>query len=172
MNTFIKCCLFLIMLSFTGACAHAQDIHFSELQSIYHADSASFRNFGRAHGFDKEFFREYPQDYYISLRPPDGKKIDLARSFGKDPGDSVRTTYVLNYFFGFDKQQMSRLEKEIKAAGFRFKERQSTNHDQIFTIDKDMYADDQFDVYLETHRKNGQILGYGLALARQLKKPG
>lgn len=172
MNTFIKRYLFLFMLSSMGVCAHAQDIHFSDLQTIYLADSASFCNFGRTHGFEKEVLREYAQDYYISMRPLDGKRIDLARSFGKDPGDSVRTTYLLNYFFGLDISQMTRLEKEIKAAGFHFKEHQSTLHDQIFVVDKDLFTNDQFDAYLETHRKDGQLVGYGLALVRQLKRPG
>src|ERR1700733_2878987 len=116
----IRCFLpFLTFLSI-GVSVHAQILHFSDFQSLSPADSASLRNFCEANGLTREAIHEYDRSYSITFYS-DGNKRQLSRAFGKDPADSARTSYIMNYFFGADKKQYKLLKKEVKKAGYTFK---------------------------------------------------
>jgi hypothetical protein len=162
--------LFLFFaLVFIGARGHGQELHFSDLQSLYSADSASFRNFCKTNGFDKETFRQLDKNYSISFYSSKSK-IQLSRAFGNDPSDSIRTTYVLNYFYGDRKKLSKQFKKEVKKAGFRFERSQPIAFPNNYSVKKDVYTNGFYEAHLETHYKNRNFFGYELSYCRQFKK--
>ncbi len=104
---------FFSALLISAASTQAQKFHFSDIESLYAADSASFRNFCLTNGLDKESFHEYPQSYFLGFYPSDtsAKKVGLSRSFGKDSLAPEQTTYILNYFLGDDEEQYDPAQK-------------------------------------------------------------
>lgn len=160
----------LFALFFCSTCIQAQQLHLSDLQSLYSADSASFGNFCRTNGFEKEVrVLSYNHSYSMTCEAI-GNKAELSLSFARDTGTQSRPTYVLNYFLGKDQERYDQLKEEITRSGFKFKEHRTANPPGDYTIGADIYNKDLDVIELQTHTKDGSLFGYDLAFSRTLTK--
>jgi hypothetical protein len=171
MNPFSKRNLLLFVLIFAGFGARAQRIHFSDIKFLYGEDSTGFRNFCKTHSFLKTEFYDHDSSYYLTCSADTGR-VGLSRAFGKYTDTSGRKSYILNYFFGNNLDEIKELEIEIKRNRFKFIKHRPTNLPGNFAAHDYIYEKGPETASLEIQYKTGVLVGYTLAYFRRNKKAG
>lgn len=156
----------LFVLFFFGTRIQAQQLHLSDLQALYSADSAAFGNSCRTNGFEKKSFHEYDSSYFISCYS-ESDKTGFSRSFGKYAEPSGRRSYVLNYSLGANEEEFKRLETEIRNSGFQFIKKRTTDLPGGSSVEDNIYEKNTETISLQTQQKGGTPTRYQLAYFRK-----